>query len=417
MEYPIYISVIIILVTLALSAFFSGMEIAYVSSNKVQLEIEKKEGGFIGNILEKLTQKPSKFIATMLVGNNIALVVYGFEMGKVILNFFPVSFHNILWQTIISTLIIVITAEFLPKVFFQIYANTLLKVLCPFVYFFYIIFSPISNFVIWISDTVLRIFFKTQGDTSHFTFTKTELEDYISEQIENMSETNEVDSEVHIFQNALGFSQVKARDVMKPRTEIVAININESIEKLKELFILTKFSKIIVYQGNIDEVVGYVHSFELFKNPKYIKDILRQVISVPETIYISKVLDIFTKKHQSLAIVFDEYGGTSGMISLEDIVEELFGEIEDEHDKTILKELQISEKEYVFSARLEVDYLNEKYKLELPESENYETLGGLVVDISESIPQKNEQVSIENYRFLVEEVAENKILTIRVFIE
>ena len=278
-------------------------------------------------------------------------------------------------------------------------------------------FSPISNFVIWISDTVLRVFFKTQGDTSHFTFTKTELEDYISEQIENMSETNEVDSEVHIFQNALGFSQVKARDVMKPRTEIVAININESIEKLKELFILTKFSKIIVYQGNIDEVVGYVHSFELFKNPKHIKDILRQVISVPETIYISKILDIFTKKHQSLAIVFDEYGGTSGMISLEDIVEELFGEIEDEHDKTILKELQISEKEYVFSARLEVDYLNEKYKLELPESENYETLGGLVVDISESIPQKNEQVSIDNYRFLVEEVAENKILTIRVFIE
>ncbi|MDO4880131.1 MAG: hemolysin family protein [Capnocytophaga sp.] len=417
MEYPIYISVIIILITLTLSAFFSGMEIAYVSSNKVQLEIEKKQGGFIGNILEKLTQKPSKFIATMLVGNNIVLVVYGFEMGKVIIDFLPISFHNILWQTMISTVIIVMTGEFLPKVFFQIYANKLLKILSPFAYFFYFIFSPISNFIIWITDTVLRIFFKTKGDTNHFTFTKTELEDYISEQIENMPATNEMDSEVHIFQNALGFSQVKARDVMKPRTEIVAINIEESIEKLKELFILTKFSKIIVYQENIDDIVGYVHSFELFKNPQKIKDILRQVVSVPETIYASKVLDILTKKHQSLAVVFDEYGGTSGVISLEDIVEELFGEIEDEHDKTILKELQISEKEYVFSARLEVDYLNEKYRLELPESENYETLGGLVVDISESIPQKEEQVCIEGYRFLVEEVAENKILTIRIFVE
>ena len=377
-------SLIFIIVLLLLSAYFSGMEIAYVSSNKVQLEIEKKQGGVIGNILEKLTRKPSKFIATMLVGNNITLVIYGIEMGKLVVAQLPPYFHNVLWQTVISTLVIVITGEFLPKVFFQIYSNTLLRALSPITYIFYLIFSPISTFVIWLSDNILHVFFNTQGDVTRLTFSKEELENYISEQIEN--------------------------------TEIIAINIEESVEALRDLFVNSNYSKVLVYQENIDEIIGYVHAFDLFKHPKTIREFLRPITFVPETIYISKLLDTLTKKHQSMAIVFDEYGGTSGLITLEDIVEELFGEIEDEHDQNFKKELQISDKEYVFSARLEVDYLNEKYKLSLPESENYETLGGLVVAIHESIPSKNEEVSIENYRFLVEEVADNKVITVRIFV-
>lgn len=411
------ISVIIIAVSLLLSAFFSGMEIAYVSSNKVHIEIEKKQGGIVGNVLEKLTRKPSKFIATMLVGNNIALVLYGFEAGKVMTQTLPPYFQNIAWHTIFSTILIVITAEFLPKVFFQIYANKLIKNLCIPAYFFYVIFSPISNFVMWISDTMLRKLFKTSADEENLTFSKTELVDYISEQMENIPSEQSVDSEVQIFQNALEFSQVKAREIMIPRTEITAINVSESIENLKTLFIATKYSKILVFKDTIDEIIGYVHSFELFKNPKDIQSILRPVINIPETIYISKVLDILTKKHKTMAVVIDEYGGTSGILTLEDIVEELFGEIEDEHDKIMLKELQISETEFTFSARLEVEYLNEKYKLELPENENYETLGGLIVHHCEAIPQKGEIVSLENHNFVIEEVADNKIISVRIFVK
>jgi len=279
-----------------------------------------------------------------------------------------------------------------------------------------LIFSPVSTFVIWLSDNILHVFFNTQGDVTRLTFSKEELESYISEQIENMPEDKEMDSEVQIFQNALGFSQVKAREIMRPRTEIVAINIDESVEALRDLFVSSNYSKVLVYQENIDEIIGYVHAFDLFKSPKTIREFLRPITFVPETIYISKLLDTLTKKHQSMAIVFDEYGGTSGLITLEDIVEELFGEIEDEHDQNFKKELQISDKEYVFSARLEVDYINEKYRLSLPESENYETLGGLVVAIHEAIPCKDEEVSIENYRFLVEEVADNKVITVRIFV-
>ena len=337
-------------------------------------------------------------------------------MGKLILSYLPEYFHGILWQTIISTLVIVITGEFLPKVFFQIYSNTLLRALSPVTYVLYLIFSPITAFVIWLSDNILHVFFNTQGDVTRLTFSKEELENYISEQIENMSEDKTMDSEVQIFQNALGFSQVKARDIMKPRTEIIAISIQESVACLRDLFVRSNYSKILVYQENIDDIIGYVHAFDLFKKPKTIREFLRPITFVPETIYISKLLDTLTKKHQSMAIVFDEYGGTSGLVTLEDIVEELFGEIEDEHDQIHTKELPISDKEYVFSARLEVEYLNEKYKLALPESENYDTLGGLVMDVHESIPERNEEIEIDRFRFLVEEVSDNRIITVRVFI-
>lgn len=407
------ISVIIILTTLVLSAFFSGFEIAYVSSNKVHVEILKKQEGVIANVLTKLTRKPSKLLATMLVGNNVALVVYGFEMGKVMTVLLPPFFQNVLWHTIISTLIILITAEFMPKVFFQIYANQLLKVFAIPAYFFYLLFYPFSSFVMWISDFVLRVFFKTKGDYVPLSFSKVELVDYISEQMENASKKEEVDSEVQMFQNALEFSGVKAREIMIPRTEIVAVELNESIENLIATFVSSGFSKILIYNENIDDILGYVHSFDMFKKPKAIKEVLIPIVNIPETIQINEVLNILTRKRKSMAVVLDEYGGTSGIVTLEDIVEELFGEIEDEHDKDKFIEEQISDTEYLFSARLEVEYLNETYHLDIPESEEYETLGGFIVLYNEGIPTQGEVIEIPPFTFTIEACSQTKIETVR----
>ncbi|MEF3077623.1 hemolysin family protein [Winogradskyella poriferorum] len=420
------LDVVIIIVTLILSAFFSGMEIAYVSSNKIHIELEKKQEDFLGKILTKLTAKPSKYIATMLIGNNIALVIYGLKMGDVLVKWFQSMLPSdsavltylfydfqLLTQTVISTFVILITAEFLPKVFFQIYANTLMKVLALPTYVFYLIFSLISDFVLWISDAVLKYIFKAKGEDVVLAMTKVELGNYISEQMESVEDHEEVDSEIQIFQNALEFSDVKAREVMVPRTEISAVDISESIENLSQLFIETGRTKIIVYKDNIDDILGYVHAFELFKKPKNIKSIVIPVSFVPETILIKDVLNILTKKRQSIAVVIDEYGGTSGLMSVEDIVEELFGEIEDEHDTLEMTEEQIDENTYRFSARLEVDYINEAYKLNLPESETYETLGGLIVNETEGIPEKNEDVLVDNFKFTIEEVSSTKIDIVR----
>jgi CBS domain containing-hemolysin-like protein len=413
--------VVTIIISLLFSAFFSGMEIAYVSSNKIHIEIEKKQSGFLAKILTKLTAKPSKFIATMLIGNNIALVIYGFYMGALLMQWFlQLSIDNIffnyfitnlslLTQTVISTLIILITAEFLPKVFFQIYSNLLLKVFAFPAYVFYILFSVISDFVIWISDVVLKQFFKTDGDQVQLAFTKVELGNYISEQMKSVEEDDEVDSEIQIFQNALEFSEVKSREVMIPRTELVAVEIHDSIKSLNEQFTATGYSKILVYKDTIDDILGYVHSFDLFKNPTTIKSIIMPVEFVPETMLIKDVLNVLTKKRKSIYVVLEEYGGTSGIMTIEDIVEELFGEIEDEHDTIELLEEKISDTEYNLSARLEVDYLNETYKFNLPESENYETLGGLIVNSTEGIPVQNEKVKIENFLFTILEVSNTKI--------
>ena len=410
------ISIIIILTTLVLSAFFSGFEIAYVSSNKVHLEILKKQEGVIANVLTKLTRKPSKLLATMLVGNNVALVVYGFEMGKVMTALLPDFFQNVLWHTIISTLIILITAEFMPKVFFQIYANQLLKLFAIPAYFFYLLFYPLSSLVMWISDFVLRVFFKTKGDYVPLSFTKVELVDYISEQLENVPKKEEMDSEVQMFQNALEFSGVKAREIMIPRTEIVAVELNESIENLIATFVSSGFSKILIYNENIDDILGYVHSFDMFKKPKNIKEALIPIVNIPETIQINEVLNILTRKRKSMAVVLDEYGGTSGIVTLEDIVEELFGEIEDEHDKDNFIEEQLSETEYLFSARLEVEYLNETYHLEIPESEEYETLGGFIVLHNEGIPTQGELIQIPPFSFVIEACSQTKIETVRLVV-
>ncbi len=413
--------VLIIIISLIFSAFFSGMEIAYVSSNKIHIEIAKKQNGFFAKVLTRLTAKPSKFIATMLIGNNIALVIYGFYMGDLLMQWFLqlkidngfinslITDFSLLTQTIISTIIILVTAEFLPKVFFQIYSNLLLKVFAIPAYIFYGLFSFVSDFVIWISDAVLKIFFKTDGDVVQLAFTKVELGNYISEQMQSVEEHDEVDSEIQIFQNALEFSDVKSREVMIPRTELVAVEIHDSVKSLNELFTSTGYSKILVYKNTVDDILGYVHSFDLFKNPKTIKSIIIPVEFVPETMLIKDVLNTLTKKRKSVSVVLDEYGGTSGIMTIEDIVEELFGEIEDEHDTIELLEEKISDTEYNLSARLDVDYLNETYKFNLPENENYETLGGLIVNSTEEIPEQNEKVKIENFLFTILEASNTKI--------
>jgi putative hemolysin len=316
---------------------------------------------------------------------------------------------SLLTQTIVSTLLILITAEFLPKVFFQIYSNTLIKALAVPAYLFYVFFSFISDFVIWISDFVLKQFFKTEGDQIQLAFTKVELGNYISEQMESVEEHDEVDSEIQIFQNALEFSEVKAREVMVPRTEITAVEINDSIKSLNALFTETGYTKILVYKETIDDILGYVHSFELFKKPKNIKAMMLPVEFVPETVLIKDVLSVLIKKRKSIAVILDEYGGTSGMMTVEDIVEELFGEIEDEHDTVDLIEEKIDDTTFTFSARLEVDYINETYKLNLPESENYETLGGLIVNHTEEIPAHNEIVRIDTFQFTILEATNTKI--------
>jgi CBS domain containing-hemolysin-like protein len=418
--------IVIIITTLVLSAFFSGMEIAYISSNKIHIELEKKQNDFLGNILAKLTARPSKYIATMLIGNNIALVIYGFKMGDLLVRWFqsllPTQSNwlnyaltdlQLLSQTILSTLVILITAEFLPKVFFQIYANVLLKVLAVPTYVFYVMFSLVSEFVIWISDVILHYVFRAKGKDAVLALTKVELGNYISEQMESFEDHEDVDSEIQIFQNALEFSEVKAREVMVPRTEITAVDISDSIENLRQLFIDTGHTKIIVYKDTIDDILGYVHAFELFKKPKTIKSIIIPVGFVPETILIKDVLNILMKKRRSMAVVIDEYGGTSGIMTVEDIIEELFGEIEDEHDIVEQIEEQLNENTFRFSARLEVDYINETYKITLPESENYETLGGLIVNTTQEIPQENEDVQIENFQFTIEEVSSTKIDVVR----
>ena len=415
-------NILIIICSLILSAFFSGMEIAYLSSNKIFIEIDKRQSGFLANVLKRLTKKPSKFIATMLVGNNIALVVYGFFMGDLIMGWFVgmqpiesgflraiIEDFSLFAQTVISALVILFTSEFLPKVFFQIYANSLLKFFALPAYLFYLFFGLISTFVIWISDFILKRFFKTEGDEVQLAFSKIELGNFISEQMETAESDDNVDSEIQIFQNALEFSDIKAREVMVPRTEIVAVDLNVVPKDLIKTFTETGLSKILIYNETIDDIIGYIHSFELFKNPKTLKSALTTVVFVPETMWIKDILNILIKKRKSIAVVIDEYGGTSGMITIEDIVEELVGEIEDEHDSILLTEEKLGENHYKFSARLEVDYLNENYKLDIPEDENYETLGGFITNHTEEIPQQLEEVEIDNLSIKILEVSNTKI--------
>lgn len=409
---------VVIVLCLLLSAFFSGMEIAYVSANKIHLEIEKKQENFLSKLLTKITQKPSQFIVTMLVGNNIVLVIYGILMGDVLIKIIETNYpgitpsFSILLQTVLSTLVILFTAEFLPKVFFQIYANKLVKVFVFPAYVFYWLFTPISWLVMGFSNAVLKYVFKTEGDKESLTFSKTELGDYINQQIGTVDNEEELDSEIQIFQNALEFSDVRAREVMIPRTEIVSVDRRQSVKELGKLIQATGLSKIIVYNNNIDDIIGYVHSFELFKKPRSIRAVVRPVIFVPETMFIKDVLNLLSKKRKSIAVVVDEYGGTSGIITVEDIIEELFGEIEDEHDSVQLIQEQLTSDTYLFSSRLDVDQINETYELGIPESEGYETLGGFVMNFTGDIPEQNDVFTIGNFQITIKETLENKIILI-----
>ena len=408
---------LIIIVCLILSAFFSGMEIAFVSSNRIYLEIEKSQQGFTSKVLKSITQKPSRFIATMLLGNNIALVLYGIFMGDRILQiFYPQTFLSgeaslliVFYQTLISTAIILLTAEFLPKVFFQLYANTFIKIFSIPVAFFYALFYPITFLIIEFTDVILKQFFKTGSDKVQLSFSKVELGNYIDEQLESYNNKDNLDSEIKIFQNALDFSEVKTREAMVPRAEVIAVEEKTSIEDIKALFISTGLSKIPVYKETIDHILGFVHAFEIIKKPKTLINILLPVAYIPETMLVNDVLKLLTRQHKSIAVVIDEYGGTSGIVTVEDIVEELFGEIEDEFDTIAHLEKQLTENSYSFSARLEVDYLNQKYDLDLPESEFYETLGGMIVYTTGEIPDKDTYIEIPPFTMKIEKVSATKL--------
>jgi len=411
------ISDFVIVICLILSAFFSGMEIAFVSSNRIYLEIEKLQGSFTSKVLKSITQNPSRFIACMLLGNNIALVIYGIFAGDRILQiFFPETFLSgeaslvvVFYQTLISTAVILITAEFLPKVFFQLYANLAIKIFAIPVAFFYYVFYPITFLVIQFTDIILKRFFKTDSDQVQLSFSKIELGNYIEEQLESSFDKENLDSEIQIFQNALDFSEVKTKEAMVPRAEVVAVDQDTPIEEIRTLFISTGFSKIPVFKETIDQILGYVHVFDMMKNPKTLKNILLPLAYVPESMLINDVLKLLTRQHKSISVVIDEYGGISGIVTVEDIVEELFGEIEDEYDVVDHVEKQLDENTFDFSARLEVDYLNQKYSLSLPESEFYETLGGLVAYNLGQIPNQDEKVEVPPYILKIKKVSATKI--------
>jgi len=402
----------IIVFSVLLSAFFSGMEIAFVSANKLQIEIEKNEDSKSSKMLAKLTKNSSKFITTMLVGNNIALVIYGYFTGEILTKFLEPyisnSFALLFAQTFISTIVILITAEFLPKAIFRVYANQFLKAFSGIAYFFYIVFYYISDLITKISNFILKVFFNEKEVKEQQEFSKKELGHFINEQLET-SDNDEVDSEIQLFQNALQFHNVKAREVMIPRTEIIAIEVHESVKKLRQMFVDSGLSKILVYKNSLDDIIGYVNAFEMFKKPKNIRSILLPIELVPETMLIKNILETLSKKRKSIAIVLDEYGGTSGMITKEDIFEELFGEIIDEHDKIETIEEKINNREFRFSARLEIDYINETYNLDLPKEDSYETIGGFIVHNTESIPQKNEVIIIDKYQFTITKATKTKI--------
>ena len=403
----------IIFTTLVFSAFFSGMEIAFVSANKLKIELDGKQGDFFAKILSNFLKRPSRFIGAMLVGNNISLVIYGIFMAQILEPWIQQYTDNglaiLLLQTLFSTLIILVTAEFLPKTLFRINPNNMLRFFAlPLFIIYWIMFLPML-LVIGISDLLIRLFSPQLSSDDDLNFGRVDLEHYLKEGADHTLSQEEVDHEIQIFQNALDFSKVKARECMIPRTEVVALELGEDIELLKEKFIETGLSKILIYRDTIDNIIGFTHSFELFKKPESIKSILLPLAIIPMAMQANEILEIFIQQKRSIAVVVDEFGGTAGIVTIEDIIEEIFGEIEDEHDKEALIETQINESEYLFAARLEVDYLNNEYNLGLPESDNYETIAGLIIDTFESIPTLNEKIQKDNFVFTVKKVFQNKI--------
>lgn len=403
----------IILLSVISSAFFSGLEIAFITSNKLRIELENKQGGYTAKILAHFNKYPSKYLGTMLLGNNIALVIFGMymdeELNPALENFVSSKIALLLISSFISTMIILVTAEYLPKNIFRINPNRTLELFAIPLAIIYFLLFPLVMLIIGLSEFLLKKIFRVKIENENAAFTMVDLDNYVRESTSVTEKKAEMDYEIQIFQNALDFSSVKARECMIPRTEIIAMDVNKSIEELKEKFIHTRLSKILIYSQSIDNIIGYVYSKELFKNPSSIRSILLPVSIVPESIAASELLTIFIQQHKSIAVVVDEFGGTSGMITMEDVMEEIFGEIDDEHDKEEMTEKQISENEFIFSARLETDYLNDKYQLQLPILDDFETLGGLIMHYHESIPKLNEEIIIENFVFTITGVSKTRI--------
>ncbi len=407
------IYILLILLAVLFSAFFSGMEIAFISSNKFRIEIDNKQGYLPAKILSGFNKTPSKFISALLVGNNIVLVLYGTIMAKLLEPYISVyttnEFPVMLIQTSISTILILIAGEFLPKAVFRNHSNAMLNVFAIPVYIFYQLLYPLVYITTTISEWIIKNFFRVQLKHEPQSFGRLDLHNYVHEANISNKEEDEVDTEIKIFQNALSFSDVKVRECMIPRTEIVAFDVDESVEELRKKFVETGLSKILIYSGSIDNIIGYVHTFELFKKPETVRSIILPVSNVPESMPAKELLRVFMQQHRSIAIVVDEFGGTAGMVTIEDVIEEIFGEIDDEHDVDELVESKISDSEFLFSARLEIDYLNNEYGLSLPVGEDYETLGGFILSHHESIPEKGEEIKIDKFLFTVTVAGETTI--------
>lgn len=411
--------ILYILITMAFSAFFSGMEIAFVSSNKLRFEMDKNEQSITSRILSIFFKRPNDFISTMLVGNNIALVIYGILMAelieqRILSGWIENEFLLVLIQTIISTLIILVTGEFIPKTLFKINPNFTLNILAIPTFICYILLYPISKFASACSSVFLWLTgIKVNKEASDKAFTKVDLDYFIQSSIEDSDDKQEIDTEVRIFQNALDFSSIKIRDCMVPRTEIVAIEYNTPLEELKSRFIESGISKILVYKDNIDNIVGYIHSSEMFREHTNWAEGIRQFPIVPETMNANKLMQIFMQQKKSIAVVVDEFGGTAGIVALEDLVEQIFGEIEDEHDTTSYIAKQIGDNEYVLSGRLEIEKANELFPINLPENDEYQTVGGLILHQYQSFPKLHEVISFNKFEFKIIKVTSTKIELVR----
>jgi CBS domain containing-hemolysin-like protein len=416
--------VLYIILTLIFSAFFSWVEIAFVTSNKLRLEIDKKKGSSGSNIISMLIKNPAQFITCMLLGKNIALVIYCILMGMQLDTFFTYYVTNsesgiLVIQIIVSTLIFLITGEFIPKALFMVNSNRVLNFLAIPVFLFYILLYPLAWIIRYLSNVILKTFFRTKvkSNVKNVVFGSIDLENIIALGKNETEKESEIEHDVKLFQNALDFSKVKLRECTIPRNEIAAMELDSPVSKLKEKFIETGYSKILIYKDTIDNIIGYTQSSDLFKNPGNISQMLRSIIISPETMSANKLLNLFMKEQKSIALIVDEFGGTSGIVTIEDIMEEIFGEIEDEHDSSDFKEEKIAENEYLFSGRLEIDYINEKFDLTIPESEDYETIAGFILHHHEEIPNENDRIIIGLYEFEILKMQNPKIELIKLKIK
>jgi putative hemolysin len=409
--------IVLVIVTFILSFFFSGTEIAFISSNKLKIELDNKGNKLSGRILSYFIKHSSDFVSTILLGNNIALVLYGMAMASILqymINmFFPGQIESgfliMVIQTLVSTFIILILAEFLPKALFRINPNPVLRVLSVPLFIVYLLIYPLQYIFVKVSEVLCNILFNVKIKDHKPTFGLIDLDNFLKEFSGHDFEENDHSHEILMIQNAMDFRNLKIRECMIPRNEIIALEENDSIEQLKEAFIIHGHSKILIYKGTIDNVIGYAHSYDMFHEPKSVQAISKNILIVPETMLARNLLRMFIQTRRHAAVVVDEFGGTSGMLTLEDLLEEIVGEINDEFDHEVLVEKVLSENEYIFSGRLEIDYLNEKYKLNIPEDESFETLAGFIIHHLEYIPPVNDLIVIEPFEFTILQATETRI--------